>query len=88
MLAFPLLCNHRRFGLKFFEFRPLPAIMFAIALLCASVSGEDTNDGVVGEGAAANDANFSSTALFIALMTFAGITVIDGSTIVFFLSHQ
>ena len=48
--------------------------MFAIALFCASVSGGVAN------GAAANDANFSSTALFIALLTFAGITVVDGST--------
>ena len=61
--------------------------MFAIALLCASVSGEATDDGVINDevvakGAAANEANISSTALFIALLTFAGITVVDGSTTV------
>ena len=47
--------------------------MFAIALLCAS-------DDEVAKGAAANDGNVSSTALFIALLTFAGITVVEGST--------
>ena len=53
-LAFPLLCNHRRFR---FGFKPLPAIMLAIVLLSASVSGEATDDGVINDGAA-NDANF------------------------------
>ena len=45
--------------------------MLAIVLLCVS-KGAAAND----EG---NDCNFSSIALFIALLTFAGITVVEDS---------
>ena len=47
--------------------------MLAILLLCAS-------DDEVANGTVTNDAIFSSTALFIALLIFAGITVVEGST--------
>ena len=50
-----------------------------IALFDASVDGEAINgNGVTGK--AANDASFCSIELFIALLTLAGITVVDGST--------
>ena len=54
-----------------------------IALVCVSddlVIGEVINDGVI---EVANDSSFSSTALFITLLTLAGITVVDGSTVDF-----
>ena len=59
--------------------KPLPAIMLEILLLCISKGAAndrvpgDANDEVI------NDSNFSSTALFIALLIFAGIIVVEGS---------
>ena len=55
-------------------------------MIALSVTGEAVNGDGVTE--AANDASFSSTALFIALLIFAGITVVDGSTVGFFRTND
>jgi len=47
--------------------------MFAISSWLLFAKGAAADDGVI------NDASFCSTALFIALLTFAGIIVVEGS---------